>query len=248
MTIDLDFVERQAHYEKIKKLVTSIIQEKNIESLKMLIEETWSLGEVINNKEWFMRERILKKTNIDEISGKLAILIGEDENKKKLNSIPGIGQATTTEILHSFYPAKYPIWNKRSENLIKKLDVTLVFPRTSDSWKKYRVFIRGVNKLLPKFSDWKKEMIDIREPNTISNYEFFDSIASYLWDKNNSYDCLSEIKKKIENGSHKINTIDNGNTALSITLINLINSMEKQNKDPKYIVNKIKLILGEFIN
>lgn len=231
--------ERKQHFDKIRKQVMSI-REKG--SLEGLFDTLWS-WDVIKNKNWFINERILKKATVDKMAQELNKLTDEKckTNERPL-TLPGMHHATTTEILHAFYQGKYPIWNKRSEDLIGALDEEFKMPRTSDEWKKYTYFISRVGKISKKFQNWKKE-VEEELGEKIPDYEFFDAIASQYRDGEIGFD---EIIEQITPSESPVIGIEEPNRALSLTLLNLIISMERHDKEPEQIVQKLKSVLNEF--
>lgn len=240
-----DYRDRKEHYKEIKKMVKSFVDTKEKEYLKAFLATLWSL-EAIYDYKWFIRNRIENKITVAEMADKLDSLISQKSqpNEKKIEAIPGMGHATTTEILHAFYPEDYPIWNRRSEELIEAVDGKIKMPRTSDAWKKYKYFIDRVNKIYSRFRAWKQEDEEVIGER-ISNYVFFDKIASDLRDKKVGLDEINKYlhQREIPEGMD----IEWSDKALPLTLLHLINSMEKQEKEPEQIVQKLKVVLNEFV-
>ena len=240
-----DYRDRKEHFEGITKQVKIFIDTREREHLKELLDKPWSF-EAIYDYDWFIKNRIENRITLPEMAEELNNLISKETqpNEKKIEAIPGMGHATTTEILHAFYPDNYPIWNRRSETLIEMVDGKIRMPRTSDAWKKYKCFIDRVNKICIRCRIWKQEDEEV-VGESIPNYAFFDKIATDLWDKKvgldeiNKYMCQREKPEGMD--------IEWSNKALPLTLLNLINSMEKQEKEPEQIVQKLKVVLNEFV-
>lgn len=109
-----------------------------------------------NNRHWTGLHRQEHKIteDMDQLRGALQTLVDEDQElasrvTETKHSIDGMGKATLSAILLTAYPEKYGVWNNRSEEALKQLDVWPTFETGATFGERYA----AVNTVLRDLSD-----------------------------------------------------------------------------------------------
>lgn len=97
-----------------------------------------------NNRHWtgLHRKRSLMTDDLEQLREGLQTLVNEDQElatrvQEAKNTIDGMGKATLSAILLLAYPDRYGVWNNRSEEALKQLDIWPTFERGMSFGEKY---------------------------------------------------------------------------------------------------------------
>ena len=156
---DYKDVERQNDEKEVIDKYGSIFSPNNLDVLT--VEDFKSFLLIKNNKHW---EGIHRQNNkitkdMDKLRNALKILLDENKQikerldflipKNKDNYIKGMGRAILTPILMVVYPEKYGVYNKRSADGLKKVELEPKFDRGASFSEKYvkinEIFIKLAN-------------------------------------------------------------------------------------------------------
>ncbi|QUJ73863.1 hypothetical protein KDQ40_16325 (plasmid) [Haloarcula marismortui ATCC 33800] len=109
-----------------------------------------------NNRHWtgLHRQEHRLTEDMDELRGALETLVDEGEDLANRvtdvkDTVDGMGKATLSAILLTAYPEKYGVWNNRSEEALKQLDVWPEFETGAEFGERYA----EVNTVLRDLSD-----------------------------------------------------------------------------------------------
>jgi len=123
-----DYLQRKNHRTEVIMTLNEFLSRPNIETLSKLCNVLWAF-EIYRDKKWLLRERILKNATPNQIAKLLRDkLLNERlslKNRVDKVSIPGFGKSSLTEILYSQNPDKYPIYNKRAIEALRKLGIAI---------------------------------------------------------------------------------------------------------------------------
>lgn len=134
----------------------------NLEDLTK--EEFISFLLIKNNLHWegIHRQSGLITKDMAQLKKALSILLDEKREikdrlnflfpKKQQNYIVGLGRAAVTPILLVVYPEKYGVWNSRSEDALKKLNLFPSFSRGASFADKYIKINKVINDLAQRYS------------------------------------------------------------------------------------------------
>ncbi|UWG49199.1 hypothetical protein AArcCO_4024 (plasmid) [Halalkaliarchaeum sp. AArc-CO] len=97
-----------------------------------------------NNRHWtgLHRKRSMMTEDMDRLRDGLQTLVNEEKDlasrvQTAKEQVDGMGKATISAILVTAFPDKYGVWNNRSEEALKQLDVWPDFERGSDFGHRY---------------------------------------------------------------------------------------------------------------
>lgn len=97
-----------------------------------------------NNRHWtgLHRKRSMMTDDMEQLRDGLRSLVDEEQDlasrvQNTKEKVDGMGKATISAILVTAYPEKYGVWNNRSEEALKQLDVWPDFEYGSDFGQRY---------------------------------------------------------------------------------------------------------------
>ena len=97
-----------------------------------------------NNRHWtgLHRKRSMMTDDMDRLRDGLQTLVDEERDlasrvQTTKEKVDGMGKATISAILVTAYPEKYGVWNNRSEEALKQLDIWPDFEYGSDFGQRY---------------------------------------------------------------------------------------------------------------
>lgn len=97
-----------------------------------------------NNRHWtgLHRKRSMMTEDMKQLRDGLQTLIDEEQDlssrvQATKEKVDGMGKATISAILVTAYPEKYGVWNNRSEEALKQLDIWPDFEYGSDFGQRY---------------------------------------------------------------------------------------------------------------
>ncbi len=97
-----------------------------------------------NNRHWtgLHRKRSMMTEDMEQLRDGLQTLIDEEQDlssrvQATKEKVDGMGKATISALLVTAYPEKYGVWNNRSEEALKQLDIWPDFEYGSDFGQRY---------------------------------------------------------------------------------------------------------------
>ncbi|AHL23434.1 hypothetical protein [Thermococcus nautili] len=173
--------ERKLHRQRIVEILNDFIAHPTRDKLTQLVGEIWALKFTYKDLDWYINERILKYTNLENLAKAFEILINNNlpiSERLKIK-IPGFGSGAISEILFSINPNKFPVYNRKFVIGAKKLGynvgplehVVRLTPSTLND------LIKIHERILSDFSELRHEIIK-RTGLEIPKFDFTDSI---LW-------------------------------------------------------------------
>lgn len=132
----------------------SIFQPEEIEALSEQEFKEFLLYE--NNRHWtgLHRQRSMMTDDMEHLRNGLKILVDEEQDlasrvQTTKDMVDGLGKATISAVLVTAYPEDYGVWNNRSEEALKQLDLWPDFEYGSDFGQRYE----RVNEVLRDLSN-----------------------------------------------------------------------------------------------
>jgi len=130
------------HKEDILDEYQSLFQSREVGSITEQEFREFLLYE--NNRHWtgLHRKRSMMTEDMDQLRDGLEILVDEEQDlasrvQAAKQKVDGMGKATISAILVTAYPNQYGVWNNRSEEALKQLDIWPDFGRGSDFGQRY---------------------------------------------------------------------------------------------------------------
>ncbi|WP_285519510.1 hypothetical protein [Thermococcus nautili] len=173
--------ERKLHRQRIVEILNDFIAHPTRDKLTQLVGEIWALKFTYKDLDWYINERILKYTNLENLAKAFEILINNNLpiSERLRIKIPGFGSGAISEILFSINPNKFPVYNRKFVTGAKKLGynvgslehVVRLTPSTLND------LIKIHERILSDFSELRHEIIK-RTGLEIPKFDFTDSI---LW-------------------------------------------------------------------
>ena len=173
--------ERKLHRQRIVEILNDFIAHPTRDKLTQLVGEIWALKFTYKDLDWYINERILKYTNLQNLAKAFEILINNNLpiSERLRIKIPGFGSGAISEILFSINPNKFPVYNRKFVIGAKKLGynvgplehVVRLTPSTLND------LIKIHERILSDFSELRYEIIT-RTGLEIPKFDFTDSI---LW-------------------------------------------------------------------
>lgn len=109
-----------------------------------------------NNRHWtgLHRKRSMMTDDMEQLRDGLQTLVDEEQNLASRvqitkEKVDGMGKATISAVLVTAYPENYGVWNNRSEEALKQLDIWPDFEYGSDFGQRYE----RVNEVLLNLSN-----------------------------------------------------------------------------------------------
>jgi hypothetical protein len=130
------------HKDAVLDEYRPLFQPEDIESLTEQEFKEFLLYE--NNRHWtgLHRKRSMMTEDMEQLRDGLQTLIDEEQDlasrvQVTKEKVGGMGKATISAILVTAYPEKYGVWNNRSEEALKQLDIWPDFEYGSDFGQRY---------------------------------------------------------------------------------------------------------------
>lgn len=151
-------IERKNEENEVIEKYGSMFNPNNLDSLNK--EDFKSFLLIKNNKHWegIHRQGNMITQDMNKLKNALKILLDEEKPieerlkflfpKNKPGYIKGLGRAIVTPILMVVYPTKYGVYNKRSDEGLKKVRLMPRFKRGISFSKKYK----EINEVLNNFA------------------------------------------------------------------------------------------------
>lgn len=149
-----DLPESIEHKDAVLDEYQPLFQPPEIESLTEQEFNEFLLFE--NNRHWtgLHRKRSMMTEDMEQLRGGLQTLLDEEKGlatrvQSAKETIDGMGKATISAVLVTAYPRRYGVWNNRSEEALKQLDIWPDFEYGSDFGHRYE----RVNEVLLELSN-----------------------------------------------------------------------------------------------
>ena len=172
--------ERKDRMEEIRKLVRDFIKRRDKEPLVRLASLLWST-EAMKNKEWLVENRWLSDQTPDDLAEYLNKLIDESipVEERLSMEVRGMGLKTLSEILWCFYPDKYPIFNRRSVDMLVKL--RYLNSEVKDTPEGYLELVKASERF---FSDMQHVKVKIEKEVgfDLPKFEFTDGLLNLIYE------------------------------------------------------------------
>ncbi|NJE30093.1 hypothetical protein E3E38_03390 [Thermococcus sp. 18S1] len=173
--------EREDHRRKITQTLQEFIRDPNRGRLVQLVGEIWALRFTYKDLEWYINERVLKYSNLENLAEAFGVLIDESlplSERLKIK-IPGFGSGAVSEILFSINPNKFPVYNRKFVIGAMKLGYKIgslehVIRLTPDTLNE---LVRIHEQILTDFLDLRDEIIQ-RTGIDVPKFDFTDGM---LW-------------------------------------------------------------------
>ena len=196
--VDLnDYKDRKKHREEVVNALNEFLSRPIEETLVRLCDALWAF-DMIRDKKWLVRKRILKNTKVLSIFHLIKnVLLNENlslEDRVDKISIPGFGRSSLTEILFSWNPNKYPILNKRAIEALNRLGIKV------DDKIEYSDYIDLLERLADELEHVRKENSKVVNED-IPRFEFIDYILNGICEGKISVEEVAMarlLKKKID--------------------------------------------------
>jgi len=155
--LDYNTTERSNEEAKVIEIYGQMFSPNNIDNLTK--EDFKSFLLLKNNKHWngIHRQGNIITENMPKLREALKILLDESRPlnerldylfpKNKSNYIKGLGRAIVTPILMVVYPTKYGVYNTRSSEGLRKVNLKPTFNRGASFSEKYILINNVLNKL-----------------------------------------------------------------------------------------------------
>ncbi len=192
-----EYQERKEHRIEVINLLNKFLDRPNIDNLRALCNALWAFG-IYKDKDWLLKERILKNNKPEQLANlfKKKLLNDKLTLKDRVDNvtIPGFGKSSLTEILYSQNPDKYPIYNKRALDALRKLGIPI----------KSKIEYSDYIKILEKIVD---DLDYVRNENSrtigeeIPRFEFIDYVLNGIYEGKISIEEINRarfIKRKID--------------------------------------------------
>lgn len=115
--------EREVHRQKIVKTLQEFIANPTRNKLVQLVGEIWALKFTYRDLNWYINERVLKYSSLENLAKAFRMLINDSLpiSERLRIKIPGFGSGAVSEILFSTNPNKFPVYNRKFVVGAKKL-------------------------------------------------------------------------------------------------------------------------------
>jgi thermostable 8-oxoguanine DNA glycosylase len=225
-------IERKNEENEVIEKYGNMFNPNNLDSLNK--EDFKSFLLIKNNKHWegIHRQGNMITQDMNKLKDALKILLDEEKSikerlnylfpKNNPNYIKGLGRAIVTPILMVVYPEKYGVYNRRSDEGLKKVNLIPKFYRGDTFSKKYI----EINKILNSLAS----------ENNMTLFE----LDSVWWRVTEGYKPITDIEKEEAEETET-------NFALEIYLRRfLVDNWEKTQLGKKYeIISEDGEIIGE---
>ena len=131
------------HKDSVLDEYRSLFQSEEVGSLTEQEFKEFLLYE--NNRHWtgLHRKRSMMTDDMDRLRDGLQVLVDEELDlasrvQTTKEKVDGMGKATISAILVTAYPEKYGVWNNRSEEALKQLNIWPDFEYGSDFGQRYK--------------------------------------------------------------------------------------------------------------
>lgn len=172
--VEEDPTEAYKHKDDVLDEYQSVFQPDKVQQLSEEKFKEFLLFE--NNKHWtgLHRRRATMTEDMDELRDNLHKLVSESEDisdrvQHVKENVDGVGKATLSAILVTAAPEEYGVWNNRSEEALKQLDLWPDFEWGTSFGDKYS----RVNEILNQLADGLD--VDLWDLDSILGYHVSDA-------------------------------------------------------------------------